>query len=196
MPRVRASPCCLRAGRGIGAPPLSVVLASVRHGGEQRCGLRVGGGCSIVLLQVVFYWSRDVEAGWRRRLSLWLCLEVDEGVLAGARGGVPADGRSKMLDSGFVPDESCGTQRSTAAIGLLLVLGVRFRRCFPLPASRRHRCSATASNDEVVWSKDLQGLKCILLFFQGSFALSLGQVTCGVELVPGCMLQMYLSSVF
>ena len=155
--------------------PISVVLAFVRLGGELGCGLRVGGGCSMVRLQAVFFWSRDVEAGWRRRFSLWPCLEVDEGVLAGARGGVPADGRSMILDSGVAPDGSCGIQRSSAVIEFLLVSVMRFARFFPPSASWWRWRLVAASGDEVV---------------------SPGRVACGVELVLGCMLEMYLSFVY
>ena len=175
------------------SPPLLVPLASACHDGEfwlDPCG---GGACSVVLLQVGLCWFGFVDAGRRRLLSLWLSSEADDDGLAGARGGVPADDRSKATDSGFVSDDSCGTQRSKAAIELLLASGVWFSRFFHPAAFRRRRCSAAASGDGVVRSLDPQGLLCNFVFIQGPFALSPGHVACGVEWVLGCMFVLYVS---
>ena len=157
---------CYRGRNHRSPPPLLVPLVSARHGGElwlDPCG---GGACSVVLLQVGLCWNGFVEAGRRRLLSLWLSSEAEDDGLAGARGGVPADGRSKATDSGFVSDDSCGTQRSKAAIELLLASGVWFSRSFPPAAFRRRRCSAAASGDGVVRSLDLKDFFVILCLFR------------------------------
>lgn len=176
-----------------GGSSSSKVLASARHGGEMGWGSRGGGGHSSDLQQDALCWSGAMEAGRRRRLSLWLRLEVDDDVLAGARGGVPADGRSKVTDSGVVPDESCGTQRSLAAIELQLALGVWRSRVVSLAALRRRWSLAAASSDVVVGSKDLQGLLCNFLFIQGSFAPSPGQVVFELVLGCGCVFELFVS---
>ena len=147
----------------------------------------------MVLLQVGLCWIGFMEAGRCRHLSLWLSSEADDDGLAGARGRVPADGRSKATDFGFVSDDSCGTQRSKAAIELLLASGVWFSRFFPPAAFRLRRCSAAASGDGVVRSLDPRGLLCNFVFIQGSFALSPGHVACGVEWFLGCTFELYVS---
>ena len=171
----------------------SKIPASARHGGELGWKSLGAGGLSVGRLQVAVCWRGVVEDGWRRCLSLGLRLEVVDDGLAGARGGVPADGRSKVADSGFVPDGSCGNQRSLAAIGLLVASGQRRSRVVALSSVRRRQSSADASGDMAVRSKDLQGPGCNFQFYLGSFALSPGLVACGVELMLGCLFVLYVS---